>query len=123
MRLLCGLDLGWVRGWQRRRRHSFPVDKNPSRMPEKHLFSSPVLASIFQSTPISTNSLMHKYYFHTVALVCARIIYIYWNCVALSGPEPSTRPGPTIEETQRNALPPACQEGAESKRKHRQKED
>ena len=95
----------------------------PARMPEKHLFSNPVLASIFQSTPLSTNSLIHKYYFHMVALVCARIIYIYWNCLALSGPEPNTRPGPTIEETQRNALPPACQEGGDSRRKHRQKED
>jgi hypothetical protein len=41
----------------------------------------PGIFSIFQSACISTTSLIPKGYTHMVTLLCARNIYIYWNCL------------------------------------------
>jgi hypothetical protein len=59
-----------------RRRRSFPVDKNPSRMAETTPFSYRVFATIFPKASLPTNSLIHKYCFHTLGLARASMVNI-----------------------------------------------
>ena len=51
----------------------------------------PGILSVFQNTPLSTNSLIHKLCFHVVALVCARIYIFTWNCLRRNLPQARTR--------------------------------
>ena len=49
--------------------------KNPYGCPKRHRFRDSVFCSIFQKTPVSINSLIHKHYFHMLSLAHARLIY------------------------------------------------
>lgn len=73
-------------------------------MTETRPFFVPGIFSLFQRTPVSTNSLIHQYYFHMVALVCTRIIH---NLLELARanrlPKTITGPGPTPEDAERHA--------------------
>jgi hypothetical protein len=57
-------------------RRSFPVDQNPSGMPETTSFSYPIFTSIFPKARLHTNSLIRKYCSHTLRLARASKVNI-----------------------------------------------
>ena len=49
--------------------------QRPSGIPGTTPFFVPGIFLVFPRTPVSTNPLIHKYYFHMLSLAHARIIY------------------------------------------------